>query len=123
LWDWAAPRAGEIAARDVPWGLDYAVEERDGDGGVGAVRTGLARRLDAGESGDEEEGDDDDEEEEEEDGEEDVDEEGKMDVDTTQSEIKQSDVVRPMMPLEDVMRFMSVGSAPRVMGMPPGGMR
>lgn len=123
LWDWAAPRAGEIAAGDVGWGLDYTLEEREGEGGVEAVRTGIARKLNAGESSDEEDGD-------EEDNDEDDDDEGnqvKMDLDGTTGSQKRLGVekaaTKPMMPLEDLVRFMSIGAVPRVAGMPTVGMR
>ncbi|KAI9894903.1 MAG: mediator of RNA polymerase II transcription subunit 8 [Vezdaea aestivalis] len=46
VWKWAAPRVNEIArARD--WEGEFTVEEREGEGGVGAVVTGLKRVLEA----------------------------------------------------------------------------
>jgi len=124
LWDWASPKAAEIAAGDVAWGLDYSLEEREGEGGVEGVRTGIVRRLDAGG----EEVDDDDSDDGEDDDDEDVDGEGKMDVDEESGrKVEKIQAVKvenkPMMPIENLMRYMSVGMLPRAMPMPPGVVR
>jgi len=105
--------------------------ERKGEGGIRKVETGLRRDLageeSEGEESEGEEGEDDDEENEDDDleGE---DDEGhgagdaeKMDVDEKKTETQPAVPKGPMLPLEDVLRFMSTGVlVPRRQGGVPG---
>jgi len=107
-WSDAPARARELAA-EMPWGANYTMAERAGTGGVKAVETGLKRDLAADES-EEDYDEDDDGDDEDEDGEDDEDE--KMDIDDkkTEGDAAQAAVPKgPMLPLEDVLRFMSTG--------------
>jgi len=127
LWSDAPARARELAAR-MPWGANYTMAERAGNGGVKAVETGLKRDLAADES--EEDDGDEDEDDEGDEGDEDDDEDEKMDLDDqkTAGDAVQTAVLKiPMLPLEDVLRFISTGVlvSRRLGGGPgsgPGGM-
>ncbi|KAJ8613315.1 hypothetical protein MRB53_037002 [Persea americana] len=114
LWSWAADRAGEIAGT-VPWGIDFTVEEVRS--GVDSVHTGLKRKLNSGDDGDEDDDDD------EEDGQ-DADDRDKMVVDGAEKEgkVDVKEVSVPMMPLEDVLRFMMTGTRAKTGG-PVGAVR
>lgn len=114
LWAWAKPRAGEIAA-GIPWGIDYSIAEQEA--GVETVITGLKRKLDTGLESDDE---DDDEDDDRDDGEdkhmEDVGGGSKKQNITTQDLLTAS--LKPVIPLDDMLRFMSTGTLPRTG--PPG---
>jgi len=120
LWSDAPARARELAAK-MPWGANFTMAERAGNGGVKAVETGLRRDLAADES-EEEDDDNEDGDDEDEDGEDDEDE--KMDIDDkkTAGDPAQAAVPKgPMLPLEDVLRFISTGVlVPRRLGGGPG---
>ena len=81
LWHWA-PIEANHEARERDWGGDFTLEEREAEGGVKSVVTGLKRPLDVG--------DEDEEEEEEEEAE--AEKEGEA-----------------PMPLADVLKFMTTG--------------
>ncbi|KAK5012695.1 putative RNA polymerase II mediator complex component Med8 [Cryomyces antarcticus] len=95
LWEWAGPEENGIA-REMDWGDDYTIAERKD--GVENVVTGLKRKLD-----------DDDEEEEEIEG---NDGDEKME-DIRPPAIQPPEPSKPMMALEDILRFMSTGAEPR----------
>jgi len=108
---WAADKAREIAG-NMPWGSAFTIEEREGEGGMKSVKTGLRRDLVADEEDDDDDDDDDDEKEEkDEDGKEGEKDEGKMDVDSQAEPVQVPKV--PMMVLEDVLRFAMTGGIVR----------
>jgi len=127
LWTDASARARELAAK-MPWGANYTMAERKGEGGIRKVETGLRRDLAGEESEGEDDDDDDDDEENEDDDVEGEDDEGhgagdaeKMDVDAKKTETQPAVPKGPMLPLEDVLRFMSTGVlVPRRPGGVPG---
>ena len=111
LWDWAVRRAVEIY-EGIPAGLDYTMEEMAR--GTENVRTGIVRRLsDGGKSDEDDEGGD---EEEEGDGEDEGDDglERRRDVDAekVRMQAEMRPPVMPMMPLDDILRFMVTGAMP-----------
>lgn len=111
LWAWALPRARALRSRHPFLVGDYTAEEMAREGGVGAVRTGLRRKLRVGKVGkvkrmDEEgESGDYDEDEEDEDEEEEENEEGdKMVVDEVPE--------KEPMPMSAIHRAMTTGLMP-----------
>ena len=102
LWEWAGSAAGEALTK-VPWGMDYTVEELDREGGVGAVKTGLKRKLVSKAEEDEDEDDEDSDIE---------DEAYNMDEDETK---KDEESAGPPLSLEQMMQFMLMGTEPAKM--------
>lgn len=108
---WAADKAREIAG-NMPWGSAFTIEEREGEGGMKSVKTGLKKDLVADEEGEDDDGDDVDEKDEEDrDGKEGNKDDGKMDVDVQVEPVQVAKV--PMMVLEDVLRFAMTGGIVR----------
>lgn len=108
-WTSAAGKAREIFAQ-IPWNSNFTIAEREGEGGVSAINTGLKKDLAADEESDDED-EDDDEDDEDEDGEGDAKDEetGRMDEDEKEGLQKRAEPRPPMEPLEDVLRFASIG--------------
>ncbi|KAI9776367.1 MAG: mediator of RNA polymerase II transcription subunit 8 [Peltula sp. TS41687] len=106
LWDWAG-RAANEEARSREWADDFTLEERRM--GVENVTTGLRRRLDR----------DDDEESDEEAWEKETGGSSEMDVDQTSdsagSEVNPIQPNRPPLPMDDILRFLSIGVEPKNM--------
>ena len=109
LWDWAGPEGNRIARELGGESFDDVFTLAEQEDGIENVVTGLRRKF--WESDDEEEGDDKAKEEE-------------MDIDTVD---RRPDVVKamyrpgidetkPMMPLEDILRFVSQGKVPAAPG-------
>ncbi|KKK17456.1 hypothetical protein ARAM_001069 [Aspergillus rambellii] len=122
LWRWAPVEANHEARRR-NWGGDFTLEERERGVQVVAGELGLWRGLEDDESSDEEE-----EEEEEEEEDEDEDEDGEMEVVGVRKSASGSGLeydiaaatagslhdrmVAPLVPLEEILRYMTTGVPP-----------
>lgn len=98
IWGWAAERAVTLT-NEIPWGIDYTLEERDREGGTEGVVTGMKRKLNDGM----EEVDEDEEENESEE------KEAKQTAEAKNN--TSAGPVAPPMPLEYTLRFMNTGHA------------
>jgi mediator of RNA polymerase II transcription subunit 8, fungi type len=90
IWGWAGDAVHEEAAKR-NWESEFTLEEKEG--GVENVRTGLRRKLEDPESGDEED---------------DVED----DVKPVEAAQDGTSYAGPRMPIEDVLRFVSRGTLP-----------
>lgn len=111
LWEWAPVEANQ-EARGRNWGGNFTLEEKEA--GIENVVTGLRREL-------EDDDDDDDESEEEEEEEDQMDivgarkkaSGGGLEFDIAARQPSQLAAAGPVMPLDDVLRFMTIGLPPK----------